>query len=158
MSVQSSSGCKFYIGPSNDSATTEAAYDALSYTEVAEIADLGEFGDKINEVNFIALADARNRKFKGSKDAGTMVLDLGYDTSDAGQAALESARDDTSAATEEYAFKVELNDSAGTNPTTFYFRGLVLEAGRIKIGNADSIIMNGVSVAINSAIVKKAAA
>lgn len=158
MSVQSSSGCKFYIGPSNSVAANEAAYDALSYTEVAEIENLGEFGDQINQVNFTALADARVRKFKGSKDAGTINLELGLDVDDAGQAALEAARDDTSAATEEYAFKVELNDSAGTNPTTYYFRGLVLTAGRITIGSTDSIVKNMCTVAINSAIVKKDAA
>lgn len=158
MSVQSASGCKFYIGPSNSVATTEAAYDALSYTEVGEIENIGEFGDAIKQIDFTALADARVRKFKGSKDAGTITIDFGLDPDDTGQAALETARDETSAALEEYAFKVELNDSPGTNPTTYYFRGLVLEAGKVNIGTVDNIIRSRAMVAINSAIVEKAAA
>ena len=157
MSVQTAQGCKFYIGPQNTSASTTAAYDALSYTEVGEIENMGDFGDTFNPVTFTALANGRTRKFKGSVNGGTMSLVCGLDESDPGQDALRAALDETSSATWEYAFKIELNDSAGTNPTTYYFRGLVMSSTR-EIGEVENIIRTTVNVEINSELTTKAAA
>ena len=152
MSVQTASGVKFYIGPQNNVADDTTAYGLLSYTEVAEVANIGEFGDAFNEVNFTALSDSRVRKFKGSVNAGTLSEELGLDVSDAGQDAIETARDATAANSQEYAFKVELNDSGGTNPTTYYFRGLVMSY-TVNPGEVESIVGSTVAIGINSQVV-----
>ena len=157
MSVQSAAGAKFYIGPQNSVADDTTAYGLLSYTEVAEVVSIGDFGDTFNEINFTALADSRVRKFKGSVNAGTITVELGLDTTDAGQTAVEAARDVTSAALQEYAWKVELNDSGGTNPTTYYFRGLCLSYTN-NVGEVESIVGSTVNVGINSAVRELAAA
>lgn len=151
MGVQSAAGAKFYIGPQNSVADDTTAYGLLSYTEVGEVVSIGDFGDVFNEVNFTALADSRVRKFKGSVNAGTITFELGLDTTDSGQNAVEAARDVTSATLQEYAWKVELNDSGGSNPTTFYFRGLCMSYTN-NIGEVESIVGSTVNVAINSAI------
>jgi hypothetical protein len=149
MSVQTAAGAKFYIGPANSVADDTTAYGLLSYTEVAEVVSISEFGDTFNEITHTALSDSRVRKFKGSVNAGTITIELGLDVDDAGQAAVETARDVTAAATQEYAFKVELNDSLGSNPTTYYFRGLVMSYTQ-NVGEVESIVGSTVNVGINS--------
>lgn len=157
MGIQTTSLVKLHIGPQNNVADDTTAYELLSYTEVADVEDLGDFGDTFEQVDFIALSDARKRKFKGSVDAGTLSVTLGLNVSDAGQAAVETARDATGATTSEFAFKVELNDTAGTNPTTYFFRALVNSYTQ-NVGAANSIVGSTVVLAINSAVRKLAAA
>ncbi len=66
--------------PSTD---TTAEFAALTYTEIGLAETLGEFGDESNNVNFTALGDARVRKAKGARDAGTLALTVAHDPTDA---------------------------------------------------------------------------
>lgn len=150
MAVQTAAGAKLYIGPADDSASSSGDYIGLSYDEVAEIEDIGEFGDSVNEVTFTALSDRRVRKFKGSFDAGTLELTLGRDPSDDGQGAMIDAL----ASDDDYAFKVELNDAEGSgDPTTFFFRGKVMSY-TAQIGNTENVVRASASIAINSEIIE----
>jgi hypothetical protein len=155
MAVDTAAGSKFYIGPQDSTADNQSAYEALSYVQVGEVENLGEFGDQFNEVTFTALGDRRVRKIKGSKNAGNLQVTIGHDSADSGQSDLEAAL----ASDEDYAFKVELDD-AGTgspsSPTTYYFRGKVMSTA-VTPGDAESIVKINAVIGINSDLVTIAA-
>lgn len=153
MVTRVSTQCKIYIGPANEVAADATAYDALTFTAIGQILNLGEFGDSANPITAEYLEDGRTQKYKGTRDAGTMALEFGYDYGDTGQAALIAAEPNPG----NFAFKVELNDSGGTNPTTFYFRGQVM-SHRISVGSSNSVVTLSADVAVNSPIVRKDAA
>lgn len=152
MAVDTTAGTKISIGPANSVANDQAAYEALSYTLIGEVENMSEFGDATREVTFTALSDRRVRKFKGSRDAGTLQLTMGNDESDSGQAALVTAE----TSDDEYAFKVEGPDDSGTTPTIYYFRAKVMSA-RIVPGDVETIFRLRSDLGINSAIVEVAA-
>lgn len=157
MTVQTTANCTFSLG-TTVAATDVTSYEGDTYQLVGEIEELGEFGDQINAVNFTSLNDGRVRKYKGSRDAGDMTMTLGFDGSDAGQAALKTALDDTSQ--DNYNCKVELNDAItdpGGNPTTFFFSGKIMSR-RIQTGSADDVVRASVTIGISTAVIEKAAA
>ena len=152
MAVDTTAGTKISIGPANSVANDQAAYEALSYVEIGEVENVGEFGDASREVTFTALSDRRVRKFKGSRDAGTVPLTIGNDHTNTGQtnlAAAETTDDD-------YAFKVEGPDDSGTTPTIYYFRAKVMSF-RFQAGDVETIFRARADLGINSQIVQVAA-
>lgn len=156
MGWNTAAGVKVYIG-TTASATNQTEFEADSYDEVGTVEDAGEFGDAFNSVTFESLGDGRTQKRKGTADAGDMNLVMAFDGTDAGQQALESALRDTGP--DDYNFKVELNDtpSGGTSPTTFYFRGKVMQR-RIQVGTVNNVVRASVVFAINSQPLRVAAA
>lgn len=150
MTINASSGSKLFIGsPNQDRNTVLGTYQADTYVEVGEIEDLGEFGDESQVINFTSLSDARVRKLKGPRDAGTMALQVGDDLTDAGQAELEAAE----AQNLNYNFFVELNDkeTVGGNNSRHYFIGMVMGKKR-NVGNASNVVKRMFNIGINSAI------
>jgi hypothetical protein len=157
MAVNTAQGSKLYIGSedANDSVDTQAEYEAQSWTEIGEVEDIGEFGDQWNTTEFAALADGRVRRFKTTKDAGTLNLVVGFSSGNAGQAAVKAAF----ASKNNYTVKITLND-AGTgspsSPTTFYFRAQVL-GDRLVVGKNDNVVRKNIPLAINSDLIEVAA-
>ena len=152
MAVDTAAGSKISIGPVNASAATPTDYQALSYVEVGEVENIGEFGDSFNEVNFTALSDRRVRKFKGSRNAGNIQLTIGHDSANTGQTNLNAALETDF----DYAFRVELDDAGsgtGAAPTTFYFRAKVM-AAPITPGDTETIVRINATLGINSDILK----
>lgn len=145
MPVNTAAGARFSIGTKTPMATA-VAYAADTWVEVAEVENLGEFGDQVSSATFTALADRRVRKFKGTYDAGDMTLTLGFDSGDKGQDALNVALKDESSG--DYNFKVELEDG-----DIFYFAGKVMSR-RIATGGAADIVKANVSIAINSEVLE----
>lgn len=155
MAVQTAAGSKIFIGPANTTADSQADYEALAYTLVGEVENIGEFGDTFNEITFTSISDRRVRKFKGSKNAGTLSLVVGRDLTDAGQSAMKTARDSDS----EYAVMVQQNDvvsGSPSNPTTYFFRALVM-GFTVDIGEVESIIRANASLGINSDVIEVSA-
>ena len=155
MTVSTAAGVTFGIGTSasiDESSASAAITDFQndSFDDVGEIESISEFGDSVNPVTFTALADQRVRKFKGSRDAGNMTLTLGFDSANAGQAALKDAADDDTQT--DYNFRVVLNDgSAGGSGTELYFYGKVM--GRpVEVSSVDNIVRATVQIGINSDI------
>ena len=150
--IKGASGSKLYIGGVAASRTQVLAdYQLDSYIEVGELEDLGEFGDESENITFTALSDGRTQKLKGPRDAGTMPVTVGDDTSDEGQTALEAAE----ATVFDYNFYVELNDALtiGGDNSKHYFVGKVMSKRR-NVGNASNVVRRSFSVAINSAILE----
>lgn len=134
--IVTSLGSKLYIGG------TGALNAENAWVEVGDIASIGEFGRTFQEVNFTALATGNVEKFKGSKNDGNIQLNLGRAPSDAGQAAMILARDDTDK-TNRYNFKIEFNDDPGSAsgqlPSISKFKALVM-GYTTNINDANSVV------------------
>lgn len=152
MAVDTTAGTKISIGPADSTADDATAYGLLSYVEIGEVENMGEFGDASREVTFTALSDRRVRKFKGSRDAGTLSLTIGNDHTNTGQTNLAAAEQTDN----EYAFKVEGPDDSGTTPTIYYFRAKVMSF-RFVPGDTETIFRTRSDIGINSQIVQVAA-
>ena len=149
--ISTASGSKVYIGNavSTTQADTLVEFQAMSgWTEIGLVESLGEFGDESSDVTFAALGDGRTRHAKGARDAGTMVITVAHDPSDAGQASIELAEQTSF----NFAFRVTVNDGVtGFSDTELYFRGLVMSR-RKNIGSNDNVIRNVYNVGVNSEI------
>jgi len=142
-------GTQAAIDTSSDSAAiTDFQND--TYQPVGEIETIPSFGDSINSVNFTAVGDARVRKFKGSRDAGSIELTLGFKVDDPGQVDLKAALDDESQ--DDFNFRATINDkTSGGSNTVFYFSGKVMSRN-VEPSSVDNIVKATVNIAINSAI------
>jgi hypothetical protein len=100
MGASTAAGTKLSIGTTATDGTTD------TYVVVGELVSIPEFGRTYNEVTYNPLSTRGTKKFKGSFNDGTVAVQLGKDSSDAGQAAMLAALDTDF----DYNFKVELND------------------------------------------------
>lgn len=147
--INSAAGARLFIATTSGIPANLAAYQLLTWTEVGEVEDMGEFGDESELVQFTALKDARTRKMKGPRDAGTMAIIVGDDMLDDGQIAMEAAE----ATHLDWPIKVQLNDAitlAGDD-SEHYFSGLVVSKRR-NVGQANNVVRRNFAVAINTEI------
>lgn len=150
MTITSAAGAKVFIG-TTVLATTESAFAADTYTEIKEVEDLGELGDESEAITFAPLGEARVRKLKGARDAGTLVLVVGRDPLDPGQIALKAAEKTSF----EHNIKIVANDAPDADHTNsvYYFRGLVMSA-RDNYGQQNNVVRTTFNIGINSAILE----
>lgn len=156
MAVHTSAGSKVYIGGVATGTENLANYLAKSWVEIGEVESLSPFGMTFNEITFTSLSDRLVRKYKGSKNPGTMTITAGRDIDDAGQDALRLAL----ASDSDYCFRVVENDYDGGSPlqdTNVFFNGKVM-SDTLEINNVDSITMTTFSVGINTEFVIQEAA
>ena len=150
MPVNTAAGTRLSIGPRlsaklpalDSAAITLLA--GLTYIEVGELENIGDYGDEVGDVTFSALADSRTRHLKGLADAGSVELGIGFDAGDAGQLALVAAQKDRSQF--DYPVKVEYVDGL-----VDYFAVKVMSS-RKGVGGAEDVIKRNVTVGINSGI------
>lgn len=145
MAITTASGTKMYIGPAGDLQSISPD----QYTEIKEVQSYGEFGDESPVVTAASVGDARVRKLKGARDAGTMQLVCFRDPLDPGQIALKAAERTKF----EYNFKVVAEDapSEAYTDTVYTFQGLVMSA-RDNYGENDNIVTTTFQIGINSEI------
>jgi len=146
----------FIAGVHADATDTASEYAALTWVEVGEITNFGEFGTSYQPITHNPVGSNETYKFKGSKDNGSLQLTIARVPSDAGQTIIKTAADSYS----NYDFKIELNDkpSSGVSPkpTTFYFPGKVMSY-TTNIGGANNIVGSTVNIGIDGAIIEVAA-
>lgn len=143
MTVMTSAGSTLSIGAAP--ATIDAAgFGAVSYTAVGEITDMGEFGKEYNLVTHNPIGNRQTKKFKSSFNNGSMQLQMGRDTSDAGQTALIAALESDNS----YSIKVVLQDG-----TILYFTAKVMSY-RTAIGSVDQITGATTTLEIDSAVIE----
>lgn len=134
---------KIYIGTNSATPLTD------TYTAIGSVTDIGEFGDQAEAVKLLTIEDARVRKLKGTRDAGTFEFSVAREMADAGQIAVRAA----AAADGEFNVKIEgpdkPNANVGSKPTTQYLRGLVSE--KHKFGDANGIISQSFTVDLTAA-------
>jgi len=147
--IQTTSGTKFYISSAAAPSATDtvAEYEALTFTEVMEVENLGNIGDVSTEVTGAAIGDSRIRKAKGARNAGTMnVVCFDAVPSDTGQLAVMDAEKTV----DNYAFKIEFPAPAVGTPEIWYFRGLVM-SNELELGTNDNIRRRRFNIGVNSA-------
>ena len=152
MAISSTAKSKFSIGTSKAAAIL-TDYTSDTFKDIGELEDIGEFGDSAEEITFASISDARMRKAKGVRDAGTIEITVGRDPTDVGQVALRAAL----ASDAPFNFKVELADkpTAGASPknTVLYFRALVLGAKNV-MGGVNDITKQTFSLSITSEVLE----
>lgn len=158
MSFKTGAGCTIAIGTTLAAPNgTQAEYEADTYVTVSENATIGPFGDERQSVEFISLADSRTQKARGSADAGNQEITFAHKTGDAGQLALKAAFEVTSQTADEFNFRVQFNDSLGTNPTKNYFRARVMSRQVQEISTNSPLLVRA-TLGINTAILEVSAA
>jgi hypothetical protein len=152
--ITTATGARYFIGGTSDisyasDAAAITAFKALTWVEIGEVEDGGEFGDESNEVTFQSLSDGRVRHLKGARDAGTLELVVGDDPLDVGQVALRAAEQTKFL----YNFKIEYEDapSADFSNSVDYFRGLVMSF-RKNVGEGDNVMRRTANIGINTVI------
>jgi len=126
-----------------------AAYALLAWTEIGGIESLGAYGDEANIATIALLGDARIRKAKGARDAGTLELTTAKWADDVGQIALIAGEGTNF----NYPFKIVLPNRllvAGTDEID-YLIGLI-SSKRENVGTNDNVVRRTFNVAINSKV------
>ncbi len=139
-----SAGTKLYM-----SAALPATYDvitfaALTWVEIGEVSDLGEFGRQYNLVTFNPLGDRRTVKRKGSYNDGTIAAQMARVPTDAGQAMLVTAVSSDASK----AIKIVLQDG-----TIFYTTCQVMSY-TTNVGSVDQITAATVNMEIDNDILE----
>jgi hypothetical protein len=148
--IYTAAGAKVFIAPSQAATPADAtAYAGLTWTEIKGLQTIGEYGDESAAVTGAIIGDARTRKAKGARDAGTLALTAANWPDDPGQAALVAAE----ATNNNYPFKIVVPNRVNASGTDGidYMVGLVMSK-RLNLGSNDTIVTRTFSVAVNSAI------
>lgn len=159
MAIHTNAGTRVFISPTpvnvktiNDmgDAAAVAFFEAINdWLEVEELEDLGELGDTSEEITFTSLKDARVRKLKGPRNAGTQTIVAGRDPLDDGQEAFIDAQKTKF----DYPVKIELDD-ARTNAysnSVQYYAGMV-QGTPTNLGNVSNVVRRTFTVGINTAV------
>ncbi|MCI5096656.1 MAG: hypothetical protein MRY77_10115 [Rhodobacteraceae bacterium] len=149
MSHQTASGATLGISAAAPATHDIAGFDALTFTDVGEITNIGEFGKEWETVTHSPLSSRGVKKSKGSFNNGALSPGLALDDSDAGQAIMEAARDSD----DNYYFKITLKSGL-----TYYFVGLVMSF-KPNVGGNPDVVTASTNIELNNhEIVKKPAA
>jgi len=140
MTVFTTAGTVIAASASNPATFDQAGYAALSYTGIGEVTDLGEFGREYNEVTHNPIGTRGTKKLKGSFNEGTLTLQVGLDTDDAGQDLLYTA----SGSDNDYSFKV-----TAQNGDVYYFQAKVMSFKRA-FGGVDQITSATINLSITT--------
>ena len=143
MALQTSTGIKYYVSAATPATNDKVGYDALTWTQVAEVESLGTYGATQTEVNFTNLEDGQLRKFKGSTNNGSMVVDMGYDDADAGQLLMASGAGGANNLVV-YSHKVEYPSG-----TIDAFQGYIFGYDKT-VGAIDNVVKSSSTVGLNT--------
>lgn len=117
MTVRTSATTTLKISAGVPATFNEAGYVALTYTTVGEVVNLGDFGREFELVMHKPVAQRGTVKLKGGHNEGSIALELGLDTDDAGQILLKSAS--LSDSLHAYLITTPIGDK-------YYFQGLAM--------------------------------
>lgn len=129
MTVRTTAGSSLQVSAATPATFDAAGYAALTYTNVGEITDFGDFGRKYNVVKHNPVDTRATQKLKGSFDSGTMSLKLGLDPADAGQDLMRAALNSDTP------MSALITTADGTK---YYFQGLVTSFVT-SLGNVDQV-------------------
>lgn len=140
MTVRTTAGSTFKVSAANPATFNAAGYAALAWTAVGEVTDLGEFGREYNKVTHNPVDNRGTVKKKGSFDEGTITLQLGLDTDDAGQIILKAA----ALSDNDYSFQVTTQ-----NGDKYYCQAQVMSF-KPNLGSVDNITAASVTLEITT--------
>jgi hypothetical protein len=107
------SGCKLYIGgvkSDQDTDFTATDFNGVTWTQINGWSQAGSFGDTAQVITTSLISLGRDKKQKGTANAGSMQNVFALNLSDPGQLALISAA--LPSDKNNYAFRVDLNDAS----------------------------------------------
>jgi len=141
-------GTTISVVDGNPATYDQAEFEALVFSLVGEVTDLGEFGREYSAVTHNPLGDRRTVKRKGSYNDGTVAMTVARVPGDAGQTLLTTGLDSD----DSYSFEVVLQDG-----TTLYFEAQIMSY-TTNVGSVDQITTASVSLEITNDIIEVAAA
>lgn len=137
MTVFTSAGTTLAIASAAPGTYNEAGYEALSFTEIGEVSDLGDIPSRVYDiVNWRNIANRGDSKAKGGYTLGSQTITVGIDPDDAGQAMLDTATEADTA----YSIKI-----SNPNLGDIYARALVMGGPR-NYGDANTIATRQVTL------------
>lgn len=139
-----SAGTKLLISAGIAATYNKTGFEALTFTEIGEVSEMGEFGRQYNLVTFNTLGDRRTVKRKGSYNDGTIACQMARVPDDAGQTILTTAVNSDAS----YSIKIELQDG-----TIFYTTAQIMSY-TTNIGNVDQITSATVNMEIDNDIIE----
>ena len=140
--VRTSAGSQLAVSISEPVTLNLAGYQALSFTSVGEIVDMGELIVKYVIVNHNSLGKRLTVKRRGSYEVSNITLEMGRDGADAGQAILKAGVNQDKS----YSFRMTLQDGSIS-----YFTAQIASFGT-KVGSVDQITGVMAELAIDSDI------
>ncbi|NTH50930.1 hypothetical protein G6L09_08080 [Agrobacterium rhizogenes] len=160
MTLYATAGTKLFIGGALDQKSVdfvEADFTSQVWVEIKNLDTLGTIGDTSQSVTQSIIGEGRDKVLKGTRSAGTMECVAAIDNTDAGQLAAIAAEKTPF----DYAFKIVLNDAPASGdaptPSERKFIAKVMSAAEA-FDQANSVMKLNISLAVNSNIVRKAAA
>ncbi|MBY5976729.1 hypothetical protein KUV39_08725 [Phaeobacter italicus] len=148
MAHQTASGVTLGISAVAPAAHDIASFDALTFINVGEITNIGEFGKEWSLVTHNPLSTRGTEKGKGSFNNGSLSPGLALDPGDAGQTAMETALESD----DPVYLSITLQDG-----TIFYLVGLVMSF-KPNIGGVDDVVTASTTIELKpDQILKKAA-
>lgn len=140
MTTRTTAGTTLKVTASQPATYDATGYNALSMTLVGEITNFGEFGRMYNVVKHNPVATRSTVKKKGSYDEGTLALQLGLDTDDAGQIILKAAN----LSDNDYSFLITTQ-----NGDKYYFQAQVV-GFKVNLGSVDQITAANCNLEVTS--------
>ena len=143
MAKQTSLGTGYAISAAEPATYDSAGFLALTWTEVPDVTNIGDFGPTFEDVTDTPLVSGITEHRKGGADYGEFAPAMTYDAADAGQslfiAGVDGANRDVV-----YSHRVTLQDG-----TIFYVTGQIF-AAPLSVADASSMVSMTGSVKLNN--------
>jgi hypothetical protein len=140
MTIQSAAGASIGISAAAPATYNVAGYEALTYTTIGEVTDLGEFGREYNLITHNPIDTRATKKLKGSYNEGQISLTVAFDPADAGQILAKTA----STSDNDHYFRITLQ-----NGVKYYFPAKVMNF-KIGVGSVDNVVTATIPLEITS--------
>ena len=141
MTIQSAAGASIGISSAAPATFNVAGYSALTFTNIGEVTDLGEFGREYNLITHNPIDTRATKKLKGSYNEGQISLTVALDTGDAGQNLCKTASESDA----DYYIKITLQNGAD-----YYFPAKVMSF-KVGVGSVDNVVTATITLEITSA-------
>lgn len=140
MSTRTTAGATLKVTASQPATYDATGYNALTPTLVGEVTNFGEFGRAYNLVTHNPVSSRGTVKKKGSFNEGSISLQLGLDTDDAGQILMKAA----ALSDADYTFLITTQ-----NGDKYYFQAQVM-GWKVNLGGVDQISAAAASLEITT--------
>lgn len=143
--VITTAGATIGVVASQPATVDVAGFAALTYTDIGEVTDFGEFGVVYELVTHNPIGNRNTYKRKGTKNNGAVSMVIGRDRGDAGQLLLQAGADGAAVDTV-HSFEVTLQ-----NGDIIYFTGQVMSFTD-NLGSVNNIVQIGCTVEIDDIV------
>lgn len=140
MTARSSAGSVIKLTAAQPATYDAAGYNALTFTQIGEVTNLGELGREYQLITHNPLATRATVKLKGSFNEGSIDMQLALDNSDAGQTLAKAA----SLSDSDYSFVIITQDGH-----KYYFQAKVMSF-KVGIGSVNDVTKATIKLELTS--------